>query len=504
MSRVFAAFAVSACASLLLTPLARWLAWRRGSLDRADGQRKLQPSPVPHLGGLAVFAALVTGVVVGFCGDGWAAQGSLPLALLASAALICLVGWCDDEFGLRVRWKLFGQVVATLPLVLTGQVLERVEFCGWVCDLGWWSLPITVAWLVAGTNALNFIDGIDGLTAAVGIVVAAATASIAWHLGNEPAMLLAVVLAGGLVGFLQYNWQPATIYLGDAGSMTIGLWLAALTLAGSHSEAIGSRLIVPLCLLLAPLADIALAIARRLLDGRRFWLPDRGHIHHRLVDRGFGVGRTVVLIAGISGAGCAVAFASAVHGRELLGWGALAMLLAALVRLGLMGQPEMELARRRILERAFHWYASRSVDRDVSPRPKYTLDALPPAAVWVMLIAELESYRVDRLGMTISAADGRQSRHDWCRSQIPDPLEHWTVEVEFDAPAMNSHEHGSCRFRAAIAAEAARDPLNWLSVMDVLRRFGPYWARNGGSLAEVLADAEPAPITGDRHSRKAA
>lgn len=490
MPRLFLVFAASAAACLFLTPLARRLARRRGSLDAGDGERKLQPAPVPYFGGLALHAALIVGVLAGFYDGGWRpADLSFPLALVASATWICLVGWCDDEFVLRVRWKLLGQVIATLPLVLTGHVLQYVEFCGWVCDLQWWSLPVTMIWLVAGANALNFIDGIDGLAATVGLVIAAATAVIASHLGNDSATLLAVVLAGGLAGFLQYNWQPATIYLGDAGSMTIGLWLAALALAGSRDGTIGSRAIVPLCLLFAPLADVALAVLRRLLSCKRFWLPDRGHIHHRLLDRGVGVGRTVMLLAAITGATCSLAFASAVHGRELLGWGALAMLLVGLVRLDLLGRPEMELLRNRIVAALLRWCSTRSSDRGRWAHSKASRGGSPfenasPAAVWAMLTADLEPLHVERLEMTITTPAGCQSRYAWHRYGADSSHDEWAVEAQFQASEKDGG-HGSCRFRAALTADGAMYPLNWLSVADVFRHYGPYWAVHGEYVPQV-------------------
>lgn len=506
MPRLFFAFAISAAACLLLTPLARWLARRCGLLDAADGERKLQPAPVPYLGGVALLAALVVGVLAGFCGGGWRpADLSLPCALVASASFICLVGWCDDEFVLRVRWKLLGQVIATLPLVLTGHVLQRVEFCGWVCDLGWCSLPITMIWLVAGANAINFIDGIDGLAATVGIVIAATTALIASHLGNDAVTMLAVVLAGALAGFLQYNWQPATIYLGDAGSMTIGLWLAALALAASRDGPIGSRAIVPLCLLLAPLADVVLAVVRRLLAGRRFWLPDRGHIHHRLLDRGVGVGRTVVLLAAITGAACMVAYASAVHGREVLGWGALAMLLAGLVRLDLIGRPEIDLLCGRLVAGLLRWCSIRPSDRAgwlPSPSSGEALfETASPAAVWTMLTAELKPLLVESLELTVSTSDGQQVRHIWCCDGAIAAHDHWAVEAEFHA-SPTSGERRLCHLRAILMAEAAKHPLNWVLVADVLRRYGPYWAEHGECVSQLgFAARPPSP---EQFTRKAA
>lgn len=348
MSHVFVAFALTAAVGLLLTPLVRRLAVRLGALDRPDGSRKLQSAPVPYLGGLALFGALTAGAVGA---AGVMKGGSLTAPLITGSTLICLVGWCDDRFGLRVRWKLLGQVLATLPLVLSGQILTRLECFGWDIEMGWGGVPVTVAWLVACANAVNFIDGMDGLAASLGISTAAVTCLTASHLGNTEAMLLAAVLAGALAGFLQYNWQPASIYLGDAGSMTVGLWLGALTIAGSYSVGVGSRLVVLLALASVPLVDVGLAVIRRLLNGRRFWLPDRAHIHHRLLDQGWDVGKIVAVLAAVSLASGAIAFAAAVHGRELPAWAALAMLLSASVRFGLMGRHEIEMAGQFLIKR---------------------------------------------------------------------------------------------------------------------------------------------------------
>jgi UDP-GlcNAc:undecaprenyl-phosphate/decaprenyl-phosphate GlcNAc-1-phosphate transferase len=345
MSSLTIAFAVAASVSLLATPLVRHFAWRVGALDYADGSRKLHAGPVPYLGGIGLFASLLAGTLCGCQGKGLDPL-ALPPPLLLSAGLICTVGWLDDRYCLRVRWKLLGQLLATLPLVFTGHVLERIEVGGLAIDLGWWGIPVTIGWLVAGANALNFIDGADGLAATVGLIAAAATALVAHSLGHADAAVMALVLAGGLGGFLVYNWQPATIYLGDAGSMTVGLCLAALAVDGSGTPALGSRLVVLMALLGIPMADLALAVVRRLLSGQAFWIADRAHIHHRLLDRGLSAAQVAGVFAGLTVATGSIAFAAAAHAHELLSWAFLLTLSMAVVRLDLAASHECELARQ--------------------------------------------------------------------------------------------------------------------------------------------------------------
>ncbi|HQU43874.1 MAG TPA: MraY family glycosyltransferase, partial [Pirellulales bacterium] len=407
---------VAAATSLLATPLARRLAWRAGALDHADGRRKLHASPVPYWGGLALFAALAVGTIGGevlyswgglprpsFDSDGLGrpphgefpdsvSQVPLPLALLASASMICLVGWLDDRNSLRVRWKLLGQVLATFPLVFSGHGIERIECGGFVLDPGWWSAPLTIAWLVACANAINFLDGADGLAASVGLVIAAAATLVADRLGHTDAAMLGVVLAGSLAGFIFYNWQPATIYLGDAGSMTVGLWLAAVAADGSREPPLGSRMVVLVALLAVPAADVALAIARRLLSGKRFWLPDRAHLHHRLMDGGRTVPQVVAALAGIAAVTGLVAFLAAVHGRELLAWASLALVAIAVVRFDLAGRRELELiceVAARSMLRLLTMTASGSGPSAGGRQSE--LGRLPLPTAWAMFLADMQT-----------------------------------------------------------------------------------------------------------------
>ncbi|HVA51717.1 MAG TPA: MraY family glycosyltransferase [Pirellulales bacterium] len=491
---------VAAATSLLATPLARRLAWRRGALDHADGQRKLHASPVPYWGGLALFTALAVGTISGAALHSWGGLprpspandglgrpphveiSQVPLALLASASMMCLVGWLDDRNSLRVRWKLLGQVLATFPLVFSGHGIERIECGGFVLDPGWWSVPLTIAWLVACANAVNFLDGADGLAASLGLVIAAAATLVADRLEHTDAAMLGAVLAGSLAGFIFYNWQPATIYLGDAGSMTVGLWLAAVAAEGSREPPLGSRMVVLVALLAVPAADVALAIARRLLSGKRFWLPDRAHLHHRLMDGGRTVPQVVAALAGIAAVTGLVAFLAAVHGRELLAWASLALVAIAVVRFDLAGRRELELVcevAARSMLRLLTITASGSGPSAGGRQSE--LGRLPLPSAWAMFLADMQAFQVELVEMTIAGL-AHGPPQTWQVALAPcDVADLWSVEVDFRGAGGES-----CRLRVGVRDGAATAPLHWLALQDRLRMYATHWARHAAALGAAL------------------
>lgn len=350
MSGPVAVFGASLCLALGLTPVAMRVAWRRGTLDRADGQRKLHASPVPLLGGVAVWLATVGALALAWAlNQGAATYGLLPTApWLFAASLACLLGWRDDVRGLRVRWKLLGQFAAATPLVVSGSIVHRLEGAGLQVELGWLAIPFTYAWLLAGMNAVNFIDGIDGLASTVGAIAAA---GLALAIGDaHPSLAIAAAaLSGALVGFLWYNRPPAGIYLGDAGSLPIGLLLAALAIPASTVGATGDngsagavRLAALFAWLGAPLLDLGLAVARRLIRTRCFWVADREHVHHRLLARGFSAGAVDLQFA-ILTAGLAGIARLACGATDWVAWGALAAGGALAMRFRWAGHEEWRL-----------------------------------------------------------------------------------------------------------------------------------------------------------------
>jgi hypothetical protein len=255
--------------------------------------------------------------------------------------------------------------------------------------------------------------------------------------------------------------------------MVIGLWLAALAVAGSHAPEVGTRLVVLVALLTVPVADIGLAVVRRTLSGRQFWLPDRAHIHHRLLDRGLTVPKTAGLLAAICLlSGCA-AFAAAVNGRELVAWAGLGALAAVMARSRYFGQSEVELAGQALARCVLVLVARLSAGRLTRSLPSLAeLEQMQPPVAWAMFVAEIELHSVERLELTLADRCGEERRRDWetasGRHRRP---ERWTLEVASDSPLQSQ-----CRMRALLRESQATDPLNWLSLLDVLQLFGRHWS----------------------------
>ena len=275
-----------------------------GVLDRPDGVRKLHKRPVPLLGGIGVCGAWILGTA----GSGplwqtitqsresgvgpmssWAYL-SAPLgpALLLAVSLVMVIGILDDAITLRARTKLLGQAVVAGVLVAGGLAVERLWLFGHTVEL---TRPVGIAftliWLVGSMNAMNMLDGMDGLATTVGLVTSLILAGMAW-ITNHPALgLIMTALAGALAGFLVYNLPPARIYLGDSGSMLIGLLVGAVAIRGSFKAPATAALSAPLAVLTIPIFDGMAAVIRRRLTGASVCCPDRGHIHHCLHRRGW-------------------------------------------------------------------------------------------------------------------------------------------------------------------------------------------------------------------------
>lgn len=291
---------VCAGVSFLTTPLARRVARRVGAIDVPD-DRKVHREPTPSLGGLALYAALGAGILVAWVSPAFRhlfQTSTEPLGVLIAGTAILLVGAVDDVRGLRASTKLAGQVVAAGALVLAGVQL----FYFWLPGVGLLSLStdlsalLTVLWTIALVNAVNLIDGLDGLAAGVSAIAAVAFFAYAYQSSDgtaTTATLLSAIVTGSCLGFLPHNFNPARVFMGDAGSMLLGLQLAAATVSGvgrttepQFSDVAG--LIVPVLLpalvLAVPIADAGFAIMRRLRGGRPVFHPDKQHIHHWLLE----------------------------------------------------------------------------------------------------------------------------------------------------------------------------------------------------------------------------
>ena len=260
---VLLAVAAAVVASLSLSPLARLLAAKLGVLDKPDGARKCHDQPIPLWGGVAVYLALVIGLLVVRGGaSGTADFDQFSTTVILACGLVCLVGCIDDSRDLHARLKLLLQFLAVMPVVLAGYHFDRVVVFGYPLALGWLGVPLTMLWLVSCINAINLLDGLDGLASVVGISAAVMMAIIATATGHPHVGVVALVLAGSLAGFLVYNLPPASIYLGDSGSMVIGLVVGMISIQGAQTSATLS-LAVPAVVMSVPMLDTVFAIARR-------------------------------------------------------------------------------------------------------------------------------------------------------------------------------------------------------------------------------------------------
>lgn len=314
----------SAALALLLTPvIGRGSTWL-GLVD-APGGRKVHAESVPRLGGLAVVLA----AGLSMAGLALARPDTIDSAtwlglrpFLIAGGLIFLTGLFDDLRGLGPVPKLFFEFAAAGIVMSSGLLIERVTLLGTTWSLGWIAWPITLTWLVGMTNAFNLIDGVDGLAAGITVIAGAACGAILIVRGHTSEALLLAALVGALVGFLVYNFEPASIFLGDSGSLLAGFLLAATAIAGWQKGATALATGVPLLIFALPIADSGFALLRRsvtpITGGRSIGAtlrhiaqPDRQHIHHRLLGLGWSVRRTVLTLYCITAVLSALALATA-------------------------------------------------------------------------------------------------------------------------------------------------------------------------------------------------
>jgi len=283
-------------ACLVLTPIFRDIFRSYGIVDQPDRRRKVHAHPIPRVGGIPIFLSYAIALYP------WphapeALTQYLPLIqkLAPAATVIFATGLIDDLIGLRPWQKLVGQLGAAGIAYWAGVRVLDVVGVG-VDATKWWVLPVTILWLIACTNAFNLVDGLDGLAAGVGLVATLTLLTAALLRGNAALASVSVPLVGALVGFLCYNFNPATVFLGDSGAMLIGFLLGCFGAVWTEKSDALISLTVPLLALSIPLLDVSLAILRRFLRNQPIFSADRGHIHHRLIDRGLTPRRAVLVL----------------------------------------------------------------------------------------------------------------------------------------------------------------------------------------------------------------
>jgi UDP-GlcNAc:undecaprenyl-phosphate GlcNAc-1-phosphate transferase len=344
---------VSFALSLILTPIFRDVFRSYGVVDEPDGGRKLHKHPIPRVGGIAIACAYVACffIVPLLSRNPFEDKLSLVWNLLPAVAVIFVVGIIDDLFGLKPWQKLIGQLGAAGLAYWAGvRIMDVVGFP----TQSWWSLPVTILWLLTCTNAFNLVDGMDGLAAGVGLFATLTIFLAAILHGNTPLAMATFPLAGCLLGFLFYNFNPATIFLGDSGSLLIGFLLGCYGVIWTQKSATLLGMTAPLMALSIPLIDVGLAVVRRALKRQPIFSADRGHIHHRLLDRGLTPRRAVLILYGICSLVAVFSLLQSVVSNDRLS-GVIIVLFCAVAWVGIqyLGYAEFSVAGRMLFRGDF-------------------------------------------------------------------------------------------------------------------------------------------------------
>ncbi len=292
MLSYFLPFGLAFSVSLCLTPLVRALSRWAGALDTPDGRRRLHATPIPRLGGVAVFVSFYGCVTLisGRLGSPHAYEASqLAFALFVPSLLILVLGIADDLWAVGPWVKIGVQLAAGLLVFYRlGIRIEHLTnpFTG-SSTLAALSLPATLFWIILVTNAFNIVDGMDGLAAGVCFIALSCMLLVSLQMGNTAIAFVVAPLAGAVLGFLRYNFNPASIFMGDSGSLFLGFQLAVLSVVGSQKSSTAISVATPLFILALPLVETSISTLRRFLSGRSILQADSGHIHHRLMRLGF-------------------------------------------------------------------------------------------------------------------------------------------------------------------------------------------------------------------------
>jgi UDP-GlcNAc:undecaprenyl-phosphate GlcNAc-1-phosphate transferase len=285
-------FVVAFLLVVLLTPVVSTAAWRAGVLDVPSDERRLARAPLPRLGGLAIFAGIaIPAVALGHGAGFW--------GIMIGAALMTALGAVDDVVSLHPAVKMAGLVaIAAVPTAFGIRIDHITLPIFGVFNLHMLSLPVTVLWVVAIANIVNFIDGMDGLAAGFCAIAALTFAILSASLDHPEAAAVCAIVAGAAIGFLRYNFHPATIIMGDSGSLTLGFLLATLAIQGVLKTAAAVSLVFPLVILALPILDTSFVILKRLKYRQPIYRADRSHFHHRFANIGFSQRRTALIMYG--------------------------------------------------------------------------------------------------------------------------------------------------------------------------------------------------------------
>jgi UDP-GlcNAc:undecaprenyl-phosphate/decaprenyl-phosphate GlcNAc-1-phosphate transferase len=299
MDKFYFLHVIAIITSLIFTPIIKKIAVKINAIDVPKDNRRIHKKPIPLLGGAAIYISFIIGVFI--------KKGDITteeLAIILGATIILFGGILDDIKDIRPMQKLTIQFIASLCLILMGVKIQLITnpFSDTMpfFNIGLFSTPITILWVIGVTNAINLIDGLDGLAAGVSLISTLTILFISILLQRNTTAFLTAILSGAILGFLPYNFNPASIFMGDTGAQLLGFLLAAISIKGAIKSAATFTIVVPIIILGVPIFDTLFAMIRRKLNGKPIMQGDRGHLHHRLLDMGLSQKKTVLIMYGIS------------------------------------------------------------------------------------------------------------------------------------------------------------------------------------------------------------
>lgn len=299
MSNIYIIAIITALISFISTPIVKKIAIKVNAIDVPKDERRVHNKPIPVMGGLAIYIAFVLGVIL-YNGILTKSQ----LGIIIGATIIVMGGILDDVKELKPKYKILIQVIAAICILQSGIRISIVtnpfrEFYPYL-SVGWIHIPITIIWIVGVTNAFNLIDGLDGLAAGIAFISCVTLMIVSLINGRLEAAFLTAVLSGAILGFLPYNFNPASIFMGDTGSQLLGFLLAAISIEGAIKSATAFVIAVPILAFGLPIYDTLFAMIRRKVNGKSIMQADKGHLHHRLLNMGMSQKQAVIIMYLIS------------------------------------------------------------------------------------------------------------------------------------------------------------------------------------------------------------
>ena len=456
---------IAAVVSYPLTNFVATMARKWDIVDRPDGHHKSHKLPVALGGGVAVFLASTVTFAVEFLSSA-RLQESLQLetpflgGLLVACTWIVCLGLYDDRFGMPGRYKLVGQLIATLIVISSGLQIQTFSVFGHVIVLGGFSIPFTIFWLLGAINSLNLLDGIDGLATTIGIILCAAITVMALMINQSGVAVCGAIFVGSLVGFLRFNYPPASIYLGDAGSMLIGLVVGSLAIGGSIKATATVGLAAPIAIWALPMFDSFTAIVRRKLTGRSIYAVDRGHLHHRLMAK---LGKNTAVLAVVAICclvTCTGALVSILIQNDLVAVGSVLVVFGILVASQAFGHVEVKMLMSRVKSMLF--------SRGKSYQAAFQLQGTKEwDFIWQSIVEFAEENQLVEVRLDLNLAAAQEGFHaSWRRPCTSEKRERWQTTMPFVA---NGHVVG----RLGVSGELLPDAPSCEAIDQLIVFLGP-------------------------------